>query len=38
MMLSKKLFDGKKISESEYAQFASQLVSQLAVATTQQAM
>lgn len=34
----KELFDGKKVSEAEYAQFASQFVSQLAVSTTQQAM
>jgi hypothetical protein len=34
----KELFDGKKISEAEYATLASQFVSQLAVATTQQVM
>lgn len=34
----KELFDGKKINESEYAQLASQFVSQLAVATTQSVM
>lgn len=34
----KELFDGKKISEAEYAQVASQFISQLAVATTQQVM
>lgn len=34
----KELFDGKKISEAEYAQLASSFVSQLAVATTQQVM
>lgn len=34
----KELFDGKKINESEYAQLASQFISQLAVATTQSIM
>lgn len=34
----KELFDGKKINETEYAQLASQFVSQLAVATTEQVM
>ena len=34
----RELFDNKKVGEAEYAQFASQFVSQLAVTTTQQAM
>lgn len=34
----RELFENKKVSESEYAQLASQFVSQLAVSTTQQAM